>query len=127
MNRSAGKNGANGREHHTQVTAADLSGQSAHTRTQFAEPQVFREISQIKMTSIVCTPARLVDLLEHFDGDFTLRETIFNFGGRGSTSAVASIHLQRHELEKLGSVIPRALESAPAAEDGKHQLRNRGI
>lgn len=109
-------NGTNGREHHTQITADP----TAHTRT-----EVFREISQIKMTSIVCTPARLVDLLEHFDGMFTLRETVFNFGGRGTTSSVESITLQRHELEKLGHAIPRALaESAvvPNAEAGVEGL-----
>jgi hypothetical protein len=84
--------------------------------------EVFREISQIKMTSIVCTPARLVDLLEHVDGLFTLRETTFNFGGRGG-SAVANIQLQRHELDKLGHVIPRVLAESLRSEESPKRRR----
>lgn len=108
----------NGREHHTEITATPTS----HART-----EVFREISQIKMTSIVCTPARLVDLLEHFDGVFAQRETTFNFGGRGNVS-VSNVPLQRHELEKLGDIIPRVLrETAGAPEQDEDQaLRREG-
>lgn len=106
MHSSSGRK-ANGQEHHTHITADP----AAHSRT-----EVFREISQIKMTSIVCTPARLVDLLEHFDGMFALRETTFSFGARGSKSSVETIHLQPHELAKLGGAIPRALEESGGTE-----------
>jgi hypothetical protein len=84
--------------------------------------EVFREISQIKMTSIVCTPARLVDLLEHADGVFTLRETTFDFGGRGASS-MQSIHLQRHELDKLGHMIPRVLAESREAAISREKMR----
>ena len=112
----------NGREHHTQIPAP-----SEQPRTEIDRTQVFREISQIKMTSIVSTPARLVDLLEHFDGTFSLRETSFSFGSRASAQ-LEIIHLQRHELEKLGVVIPRVLEGdeSPVPE-GKSNGRSKSL
>jgi hypothetical protein len=84
----------------------------------------FRTISSIKMTSIVCTPARLLDLLEHLNGEFTLRETIFNFEGRGRDVSVSRIPLHRHELEKLGAIIPRVLgESAEASSHDQSKTK----
>jgi hypothetical protein len=57
-------------------------------------------LSDTKLTQIVVTPYRLIDLLEIQGGDFVLRQT-----EHGSRYQVSLIHLYRHELQRLGEII----------------------
>lgn len=69
-------------------------------------------LSDTKLTQIVVTPYRLIDLLEDRTGDFVLRAT-----EHGSRYAVAAIHLYRHELLKLGDVIEAIRGDQPLRVD----------
>ncbi len=65
--------------------------------------RTFSDVTQMKLTQIVVTPMRTVDLLEHDDGHFSLRET--SYSGRGA--GVEQIHFYPHELEKLEHIIQK--------------------
>src|SRR5579871_2709071 len=63
----------------------------------------FTDITVIRVSAIVTTPMRLIDLIENADGVFTLRQTEY----RSGTPGVQQIQLYGHELEKLADVVAK--------------------
>lgn len=74
-----------------------------HSAPTVNRTETFVEMSTTKVTSIVSSPMRLIDLLEHLDGMFVLRETAYS----GNGVHAQSIWFKRHELVKLGDAIGR--------------------
>jgi hypothetical protein len=70
--------------------------------------RTFTETSTVQVFSVVSTPRRVIDLLEHQDGLFTIRETEYAGEAAGGVS-VQHIRLYRHELEHLHTILGAAL------------------
>lgn len=81
----------------TQITARQEKDQ----RPEFSRTETFTEISTTKMTSIVCTPYRTIEVLEGIDGIFAFRETSW----QGSHAGVAMIYFKPHELLALRNAL----------------------
>lgn len=102
------RNGSNG--HGARVDVHDAAAHYQLSRT-------FTEISQTVVSSVVSTPCRLIDVLEHRDeGNLvTLRETEFHGSSAGGVS-VQHLRLRLHELERLHTVIGAILRERTSAD-----------
>jgi hypothetical protein len=70
---------------------------------EFSRTETFTEIATTKMTSIVCTPHRCVEVLEDGDGMFSIRETQWN----GHSASVSRIWFKPYELAKLSTALSK--------------------
>lgn len=102
------RNGSNGH-----VARVDVHDAAAH----YQLSRTFTEISQTVVSSVVSTPCRLIDVLEHRDeGNLvTLRETEFHGSSAGGVS-VQHLRLRLHELERLHTVIGAILRERTSAD-----------
>jgi hypothetical protein len=96
----------------THVTATN--GKNGDRPT-LARTETFTELSTTKMTSIVCTPYRTVEILETADGMFALRETRLTWSGEHS--GCAHIWLKPFEVGALREALQRLaiIEAGSAA------------
>jgi hypothetical protein len=66
----------------------------------------YPEISVIRLSPIVQTPMRNLDLIEGMDGTYYLRETHWRHMSKDG-SEVRTVTMQPHELFSLGEIIKR--------------------
>ena len=69
----------------------------------FSRTETFTELTTTKMTSIVCTPYRTIEILETADGMFALRETTW----QGVHSTCSHIWLKPFEALALRDALTR--------------------
>lgn len=81
----------------TSISASD----GRKSGLEFSRTETFSEISTTKMTSIVCTPYRTIEVLEGADGMFALRETTWE----GERAGCSHIWLKPFELIALRNAL----------------------
>lgn len=70
---------------------------SVNSPSGMSRTETFTEISTTKMTSIVCTPYRALEVLESIDGMFEIRETVW----QQQSAHVSHIWLKPYEMLAL--------------------------
>ena len=102
----------------THVTASN--GKNGE-RPQFSRTETFTELSTTKMTSIVCTPYRTVEILETSEGMFALRETTWQGRSldtqscfRAGVSWIAEVKCDESEQHEEHCANARLIAAAPA-------------
>lgn len=117
----------------TSVTARHGNGSNGHAPAEgFGISRTFTETSRTIVSSVVSTPCRLIDVLEHLDegrdrGLFTIRETQYGGTSAGSVG-VQHIRLYPHELERmytvLGAILRKRAEEAGDADEPERERKS---